>query len=90
MEQYIVVIQQIVGNAEIGFHTLYNWDCEKFDTRAGAIDHGFEIRGSDDFNTARIIDGRLVSFDWMDEAVESNRDVISQIAKDIGLSGPAN
>lgn len=77
--QYMVVCQQVVGNERDGYSVAYNLDARRFDRRREAISHGFEIRGSDDFNIA-VVDGeRLLSFDWMDEPIGEPPDVLREI-----------
>ncbi len=83
-DKFIVVCQSVVGNGE-GFTIDYAWDGEEYDSRMDAIQRGFFIRDSDDFNVAVLSDGVMTSFDWMDEVVETQPHVLSEIAKAIGL-----
>ncbi len=62
MTEYIVILQQIITP---NFDTAYDWDYKRFLTRKAAISHGFEIRGSDDFNIGVIKDGQLKQFCYM-------------------------
>jgi hypothetical protein len=64
MDGWIVVLQNIVGT---GGRTVYNWDSKCFPSRELAIEHGFTLDRSDDFNVARIENGKVVQFFWMDE-----------------------
>lgn len=82
--KFIVVCQSVVGNVE-GFTIDYAWNGEEFSSREEAIKQGFVIRESDDFNIAVLDDGRLTSFDWMDQVVEGEEDVLSEIADAIGI-----
>lgn len=83
-DKFIVVCQSVVSNGE-GFTIDYAWNGDEFDSREDAIKEGFVIRGSDDFNVAVLSDGVMTSFDWMDEVVESEPHVLSEIAKAIGF-----
>lgn len=83
-QKFIVVCQSVVGSSE-GFTIDYDWNGEEFDSRQEAIKKGFVIRGSDDFNIAVLDGDRMTSFDWMDEVVDDEPDVLSEIAKAIGL-----
>lgn len=82
--KFIVVCQSVVGNSE-GFNIDYSWNGEEFSSREEAIKQGFVIRGGDDFNVAVLDDGRLTSFDWMDQVVDAEEDVLSEIADAIGI-----
>lgn len=68
--EYIVICQQIVGGDKSPIETVYNWDRRRFADRPAAINHGFKIRGSDDFNIGVVEGDKLVSFDWMDGPLE--------------------
>lgn len=83
-EKFIVVCQSVVGNGE-GFTIDYSWYGGVFDSRQEAIKEGYVIRGSDDFNIAVLDGDRMASFDWMDEVVDDDPSVLSEIAKAIGL-----
>lgn len=85
MTEYMVVCQQIVGNGEIGFETIYGCDRQRFRNRERAKAHGFEVRESDDFNIAVLEKGRLVSFDWMDKPVGEDAATLAIIAEQIGV-----
>jgi hypothetical protein len=82
MTMYIVLCAQVVGSGP--FQVIYNYDGRRFTDRARAISHGFEIRGSDDFNVGVLKDGRLVSVDWMEQVVDSKPEVLRKIADQIG------
>ena len=64
---YIVICWRIVeGGPGKWFNTEYDWDRMRFDTREAAVDHGFGIRSSDDFNVG-VMDGhKLISFEDVD------------------------
>ena len=64
---WISVAARWVGTLE-DLSTIYEWDGTLHPSRAYAISAGFETYGSDDFNVARVKDGALVWFGWMDEA----------------------
>ena len=63
----------------------YTADPERFDTLELAIDHGFKIAGSDDFNIGKLEYGRLVAMLWMDQLLPYTRSDLLRIAKDAGL-----
>jgi hypothetical protein len=65
--------------------TVYTQLARPQDTRGNAISEGFAAYGSDDFNIAVIEDGRLVSWDWMDEVVETDPSEVRRIAAEVGL-----
>lgn len=87
-ETYIVLCGQVVGNVEAGFEIVYGSDYRRFRVRENAIRHGMKIRDSDDFNIGVLRDNRLVSVDWMDEAVETDPHELRKIAREIGVKGP--
>lgn len=68
-----------------GHGIYYGWDGERFDTREAAIKHGFTLDRSDDFNIGVLVDGKLVSLDWMDEAVDDDPDTLAEIGEELGL-----
>lgn len=84
--EYIVLCAQVVGNPERGYDIVHNFDGERFTTRKAAIAHGFEIRGSDDFNIGVLQDGVLSSLDWMHETVDNEPDELARIAAQLDLS----
>ena len=79
---YIVIFQQVVCSPGMPITIDYSWDSRKYNSRSEAITHGFEIRGSDDFNIGIVERGRLVGFSWMDESIP---DDLAAIACMIGL-----
>lgn len=92
MKQFIVIQQNAWCN-DGGHGIEYTSDLIHFDNRDGAISHGFELAGCDDFNIGVIGDSRLVSFDYMDKPVGNgkgvNSDTLEQIAELIGIEGAA-
>lgn len=83
-KSYIVIIRRAWCN-EGGHGIEYSSDLIHYETRNGAISHGFRTVGSDDFNIGVIEDGKLISFDWMDKPVGESEDTLAQIAELIGL-----
>ena len=81
-EKYIVILQSVICSPTTPIELAYSWDGEEFNERNQAISHGFEIRGSDDFNIGILNGRRLVGFSWMDESIDE--DLIA-VAKKIGL-----
>jgi hypothetical protein len=81
-EEYIVVCQSAWMN-DSGFGIDYNWDRERFKTMKQAIKHGWKVRGSDDFNTAKVVGDNLVWWGWMDEPMDAAE--IPEVAEAIGL-----
>lgn len=84
-DQYIVLCAQVVGGDAGPFRTEYHFDGKRFDGRSAAIDHGFKIRGSDDFNIGVLRAGELVSLDWMSDPVDTEPARMSEIAKQVAL-----
>src|SRR5688572_9519273 len=82
-EEYIVVCQSAWMN-DTGFGIDYGWDGERFPTLNRAVKHGWEIRGSDDFNIAHVVGDVLVWWGWMDEKMDDSE--IPEVADAIGLS----
>jgi hypothetical protein len=66
-ESWIVICQQFVGNPQDGYGISYEWDGQRFATKAEAVKHGWEIRESDDFNVCSLRGNALTGFYWMDE-----------------------
>lgn len=63
---WVWVQGQIVGNLE-NWTTCYSWDGKYHPTREDAIKAGFRELDHDDFNVARIEDGNVVWWGWMEE-----------------------
>lgn len=83
-EKFIVIVGRAWCNPE-GVGIDYNSDLVMHITRKSAIDDGLECTESDDFNIGVIRDGKLVSLDWMDEVVDSDPALLSEIAEQICL-----
>jgi hypothetical protein len=79
MDQYIVLCGQVVGGADRPVTIEYGFDGEMFADRREAITHGFDIRGSDDFNIGVLRGGKLVSLDWMDDPVDTDANLLAEI-----------
>lgn len=75
---YQPVAPQWVGNLE-NLSTVYNVLSEPKESRGFAISAGFDAYGCDDFNIAVFEDGHLVSWDWMDEVVETDPAEVARI-----------
>lgn len=82
--EYIVICQSAWMN-ERGFGISYDWDGERFTTSKRAIKHGWKLRGSDDFNVARVQGDRLIWFGWMNEKMDESAETMAEIAEAIGL-----
>lgn len=87
-KSFIVIIRRAWCN-EGGHGIEYSSDLIHYETRNGAISHGFRTVDSDDFNVGVIEDGKLISFDWMDKPVGESEDTLAQIAELIGLEDAA-
>lgn len=83
--EFIVICQSAWMN-ESGFGIDYGWDGERFNNRADAIEHGWDIRGSDDFNIAQTYGDDLVWFGWMDRRIDEDDETMREIAEAIGLT----
>jgi hypothetical protein len=75
--EYIILCGQVVGSGP--FTVEYSFDGRKFDDRAAAIRHGFKTGRSDDFNVGVLREGKLVSLDWMDQTVDADPGLMSEI-----------
>lgn len=64
---WVALSGSIVGNPESGYDTDYHWNGWFYATKDAAIAAGWQHRGSDDFNVAKVEYGQLVWFGWMDE-----------------------
>jgi hypothetical protein len=54
---------------------------ERHATREAAIEEGFEMGRSDDFNIG-VFDGeRLVSIDWMEDTVDDSPEYLAKVAE---------
>lgn len=81
--EYAVICQSFVGNPHTGYRIHYGFDGEKFATSGKAIEHGFRLRGSDDFNIA-VLDGPyLAGFCWMDDPMETDMEELVEVSKAI-------
>ncbi|HHN8609975.1 TPA: antitoxin [Klebsiella quasipneumoniae] len=87
-KSFIVIIRRAWCN-EGGHGIEYSSDLIYYETRNGAISHGFRTVDSDDSNIGVIEDGKLISFDWMDKPVGESEDTLAQIAELIGLEDVA-
>lgn len=77
-KSYIVIIRRAWCN-EGGHGIEYSSDLIHYETRNGAISHGFRAVDSDDFNIGVIEGGKLISFDWMDKPVGESEDTLAQM-----------
>lgn len=82
---WIAVQPHIVGDLE-RFEITYTWDGSVHLSRPGAIRHGLDQFGSDDFNIGRVSRDRLVWWGWMDEEIDP--DELPTIADALGLLPP--
>ncbi|HBW5587201.1 TPA: antitoxin [Klebsiella pneumoniae] len=87
-KSYIVIIRRAWCN-EGGHGIEYSSDLIHYETRNGAISHGFRAVDSDDFNVGVIEGGKLISFDWMGSPVGESEDTLAQISELIGLERAA-
>ena len=78
MEQYTVIVGRLWMDGSF-YGTSYTNDGMMFRRRRAAIGHGFISVGSDDFNIGRLIDGKLVSLDWMEETVETDPEILADV-----------
>lgn len=76
---YIVLCGSVVGSGP--FTTEYSFDGRKFSDRKSAIKHGLALGRSDDFNIGVLENGKLVSLDWMDKPVDTEADVLADVAR---------
>lgn len=83
-EEFIVIVGRAWCNSE-GAGIDYSSDLVKHETRGIAVYEGTGQLGSDDFNIGVIRDGKLISLDWMNEVVESDPAIVSEIAEQICL-----
>lgn len=82
--EYIVICQSAWCN-EFGIGISYDWDGERFPSRQSAILHGFETRGSDDFNVGVVNGDDLKDFCWMEEPMGEDAETMAKIACSCGL-----
>lgn len=80
-KSYIVIIQRAWCN-EGGHGIEYSSDLIHYETRNGAISHGFQSVDSDDFNVGVIEGGTLISFDWMVMPVCEGEDTLGADCRD--------
>lgn len=73
----VIIATPYTANSEALFD--YTSDGRLFDTRRAAIEHGYRVADSDDFNIGVFEEGNLVSFDWMDEVVDTDPVVLQRI-----------
>lgn len=83
--EFIVIIPSAWMNTK-GFGINYSWDGSRFNNRADAIRHGYELRGSDDFNIGQTYGDDLIWFGWMDQRSDETEDTMREIAEAIGLT----
>jgi transcriptional regulator with XRE-family HTH domain len=83
--EFIVIIASAWAN-DSGIGVNYSFDGERFNNRADAIKHGFELRESDDFNIGHTYGDDLIWFGWMDERIDEPEETAREIAEQIGLT----
>jgi hypothetical protein len=81
--QHIITVPDRTSSDGVGFDTVYSWDGQRFPDRGVAVEHGFEVAMSDDFNVAVLDDGRLTWFGWMDQQLPDYP--LREIAEKIGV-----
>jgi hypothetical protein len=81
--EFIVIFQQVVTTTGGDFDIAYSWDGQRFADYDDAVSHGFETRGSDDFNLGQLAGRRLVSFSWMNEELDHD---LAEIAHQLTLT----
>lgn len=82
--EFIVIIGSAWCN-ESGFGISWSFDGARFNNRNDAIKHGWELRGSDDFNIGQTYGDDLIWFGWMDQRSDEDEQTMVDIATDIGL-----
>jgi hypothetical protein len=85
MEKFITLCGSVVGGDSQPFEMVYGWNGNQYDTREEAIATGFLERNSDDFNVGVVLEGKLVSLDWMSKPVDTDPALLAKIATQIGL-----
>jgi hypothetical protein len=76
---YGVICQSVLGGGDDGFSIAYAVDSKRFDTRQAAINYGFTLDRSDDFNIG-VWDGEdLISLDWMEKSVDRDPELLRKI-----------
>lgn len=82
---WIALVAQAEGSEQDGFRIAHYWDRLKFAYKSGAIDHGFQLGRSDDFNVALIGAGGLTEIWWMHKRIDEEPEVLARISREIGL-----
>nr|WP_272579109.1 antitoxin [Providencia sp. PROV239] len=82
--EYIYICAQAYCN-DRGSGINYYTDYQRFDNRNDAIKNGWQQRESDDFNIGVLVNGRLVSVDWMAKPVTTNPESLLKIEDELGL-----
>jgi len=83
--QYVVVTAHAWMN-ETGHGTEYSIPTQVgwSDIKA-AISEGFELCGHDDFNIAKVSNGRVVALHWMEEDIGEDAATLEQLTKLVRL-----
>lgn len=63
---WVALVGQLVGDLE-QWSTAYGWNGLFYPDKEQAIRQGFIQADSDDFNVAKVENGKLTWFGWMDE-----------------------
>ncbi|EPG1714910.1 antitoxin [Morganella morganii] len=82
--EYIYICAQAYCNDQ-GSGIEYYTDYERFDNRNDAIKNGWEQRESDDFNIGVLVNGRLVSVDWMTKPIDTDPETLRKIEDKLEL-----
>lgn len=83
--EFIVIIASAWCN-DTGIGINYSFDGQRFNNRNDAIKHGFELRGSDDFNIGQTYGDDLIWFGWMDERLDEGEETMRELAESIDLT----
>lgn len=76
---WFVITGRIVTNPYSNeFENVYHADTWVFETREDAINHGFTLGESDDFNVGQIVAGKLTWFGWMNKAMPQDIPIVAR------------
>lgn len=87
-QQYIVLCGHAWMNDQ-GSGITYDWDRRTFSTRQDAIDHGFTLNRSDDFNIGTVVGGKLTAIGWMDKDHDTPAGKLAEIVRELYLDETA-
>ena len=86
-DTYCLITASVIGGDTTPMEIVHYWQGDGFRSVAEAKRVGLaDLYRSDDFNIGAIRNGRLAAILWMDEVVDDDPALMSEIAAEVGLA----